>query len=160
MEKHNLEENLKIRSITGGCLHKKSLVFHIAHNEKYLQYVVNHISAQTISLRLVIKSFLHYLNLILRCLRSRWKRCSSTITLSYADCISRFIEVEERTTNHGTRTRFLRRFKNDAYSSPEMRNIQNFWIVNAPMNHWAGFTVDLDNSVLIDTYSKLSYTLI
>ena len=83
-----------------------------------------------------------------------------TITLGYADCISRFIEVEERTTNHGTRTRFLRRFKNDAYSSPEMRNIQNFWIVNARMNHWAGFTVDLDNSVLIDTYSKLSYSLI
>ena len=62
MEKHNLEENLKIRSITGGCLHKKSLVFHIAHNEKYLQYVVNHIHAQTINLRLVIKSFLCYLN--------------------------------------------------------------------------------------------------
>ena len=54
MEKHNLEENIKIRSIT-GCLHKKSLVFHIAHNKIYLQYVVNHINAQTISLRLVIK---------------------------------------------------------------------------------------------------------
>ena len=68
MEKHNLEENMKIRSITGGCLHKKSLVFHIAHNEKYLQYVVNHINAQTntvISLRLVIKSFLHFLNELL-----------------------------------------------------------------------------------------------
>ena len=62
MEKLNLEENIKIRSITGGCLHKKSLVFHISHDGKYLQYLVNNIHAKTINLRLVLKSFLHYLN--------------------------------------------------------------------------------------------------
>ena len=26
------EENIKLRSITGGCLHKRSFVFHIEHD--------------------------------------------------------------------------------------------------------------------------------
>ena len=52
MEKLNLEE-IKILSITGSALHKKSLVFHIEHQGRYLQYTVNHIYTETINLRLV-----------------------------------------------------------------------------------------------------------
>ena len=54
MEKLNLEE-IKIRSITGGSLHKRSLVFHIEYQNSYLQYTVNHICAQTINLVALVK---------------------------------------------------------------------------------------------------------
>ena len=52
MEKLYLEE-IKIRSITWGSLHKRSLVFHIEYQNSDLQYTVNHIYAQTINLPLV-----------------------------------------------------------------------------------------------------------
>ena len=47
MEK--LEENIKIRVITGGCFHRRSLVFHIEYDGRYLQYTLNHINAKTIN---------------------------------------------------------------------------------------------------------------
>ena len=46
-------EEVKLRSITGGALHKRSLVFHIEHQGRYLQYTVNHIYTETINSRLV-----------------------------------------------------------------------------------------------------------
>ena len=53
----NLEE-IKIRSITGGNLHRHSFVFHILWNGKYLQYTKNHLNSNTINLRLVYKQLL------------------------------------------------------------------------------------------------------
>ena len=35
-----------------------------------------------------------------------------------------------------------------------MRKTENFWVLSAKMVHWAGCVVSLDNSVLLDTYSK------
>ena len=49
----NLEENIKIRAITGGCNHKSSFVFHIECDGNYYQYVKNHLNTRTINLGLV-----------------------------------------------------------------------------------------------------------
>ena len=51
----NLEKNIKIRSITGGNLHRHSFVFHIEWNGKFLQYTKHHLNSKTINLRVVVK---------------------------------------------------------------------------------------------------------
>ena len=56
MEK--LEEKIKLRSITGGCFHKASFVFHIEHDGKFYQYTKHHLNASTINLRLVLTKIL------------------------------------------------------------------------------------------------------
>ena len=53
MESFNLEKNIKIRSITGGALHRRSMVFHIEYNDKNLQYTINHVHRRSINLRSV-----------------------------------------------------------------------------------------------------------
>ena len=47
------EENIKLRSITGGCLHKRSFVFHIEHDGNLYQCTKHHLNTATINLRLV-----------------------------------------------------------------------------------------------------------
>ena len=89
----------------------------------------------------------------LSCLRYRNKGCSFTLTLGFSEIVAKFIEVHER--QHGKRTRFIMNFKNAAYSAPELRDVGNFWVESGTMDHWSGCVLDLDNSVVIDLYSKL-----
>ena len=85
-------------------------------------------------------------------MRNRRNGCSSTLTLGFSDAVSKFIDVHERQL--GKRTRFIMNFKNEAYSAPELRNVDNFWVVSGKMDHWVGCTIDLDNSVVNNLYSK------
>ena len=72
------------------------------------------------------------------------------------DCISKYIDVTE--VDHGNRTRFIMNFKYEAYSSPELRNRDNFWVINGKMSHCSGCTLDTDDESIVKNsglYSKL-----
>ena len=70
------------------------------------------------------------------------------------DCISKYIDVTQ--VDRGNRTRFIMNFKYDAYSSPELRDVDNFWVVNGNMSHCSGCTLDTDESIVKNSglYSK------
>ena len=112
------EENIKLRSITGGCLHKRSFVFHIEYDGNF---------------------WISRFQWPFSCLRYQKKGCPSRLTLGFMDCISKYIDVTE--VDHGNRTRFVINFKNEAFSSPELRNVDNFWVVNGKMSHCSGCTL-------------------
>ena len=82
------------------------------------------------------------------CLRYRKKGCSATLTLSFSDFISKCIDCTERTTNNGKRTS-----KSTAYSSPEVQNVENYWVLNATLSHWSGCTMDPDDTNTANIYS-------
>ena len=56
----NSEENIKLRSITGGYYHRSSFVCHIEYGGIYNQYTINHINENTINLRFVNKNMIIY----------------------------------------------------------------------------------------------------
>ena len=70
------------------------------------------------------------------------------------DCISKYIDVTQ--VDRGNRTRFIMNFKYEAYSSPELRDVDNFWVVNGNMSHCSGCTLDTDESIVKNSglYSK------
>ena len=56
----NSEENIKLRSITGGYYHRSSFVYHIEYGGIYNQYTINHINENTINLWLVNTNMIIY----------------------------------------------------------------------------------------------------
>ena len=74
------------------------------------------------------------------------------MTVGFADCIAKFIEVRE--SQQGKRTKLIMYLTKEAYTSPEIRNTDHFWPLSGKMSHWHGCVVDLNDSKLDDLYSK------
>ena len=150
----NSEENIKLRAVTGGCFHRSSFVYHIEYGGIYYQYTIHHINAKTLNLRLVKTNLMIYSDFQwnLSCLRYRNKGCPATLTLGFNDSISKYIDCNERT--YGKRTMIIMKFQSTAYSSPEVRNVENYWVLNGNLTHWSGCTIDPDDTNTANIYSE------
>ena len=55
------------------------------------------------------------------------------------------------------------KFKSEAFSSPELRNVDNFWVVNGKISHCSGCTLDTDDESIVKNsglYRKFRSSLI